>query len=46
LIAAKNLLDAVELKDKKVRLLGITTSNFSDETLSQPGEGYQGKLFF
>jgi len=45
-IAAKNLLDSVELKDKKVRLLGITTSNFNDESLTRRGEGYQGKLFF
>lgn len=46
LVAAKNLLDTVELKDKKVRLLGITTSNFIDES-DNPGKvGYQGKLFF
>jgi DNA polymerase-4 len=44
--AAKNLLDVVDLTDRKVRLLGITTSNFSDDTFSSNKAGYQGKLFF
>jgi len=45
-IAAKELFDAVELNDKKVRLLGVTTSNFHDKNINKGKEGLQGKLFF
>jgi DNA polymerase-4 len=44
--AAKFLLETVDFTDKKVRLLGITTSNFGDDTLAANKPGYQGRLFF
>ena len=43
--AAKNLLTLVDLTEKRVRLLGITTSNFGEDTLGSNKVGYQGKLF-
>ncbi|WP_432714427.1 DNA polymerase IV [Pedobacter sp.] len=43
--AAKNLLATVDMQGQSVRLLGITTSNFGEDTLGNQHEGYQGRLF-
>lgn len=45
LAAAKSLLDTVDFRDRPVRLLGITVSNFGEDTMGLEKNGYQGRLF-